>query len=95
MAVGLAADEEEVLEPVEEPVADGEPFVAVALLDAEVDELEPTPVFATTTPPATVAGLVLFPALAAAAAKAAKVLFDLGSLMTPTIPDWQCRAWAQ
>jgi hypothetical protein len=46
-------------------------------------------VFQTTRPPPTVAGVVEFPAFAAFAANTAKVLPDAGSLMTPTIPDWQ------
>jgi hypothetical protein len=88
LAVGVGGDDEEILVPVEEPVADGEP-VAVAVLDAE--KLLAAG-FAAITPPQTRLGLVLFPAFFAAAANAANVLFDLGSLMTPTIPVWQCLA---
>lgn len=45
--------------------------------------------FAAKTPPAILAGVVEFPAFAAFAAKTVKVFPDCGSLMTPTIPDWQ------
>jgi hypothetical protein len=88
---------EDVLEGTEEAVGaealelPGLPYTYVGeLVDAEPVEVELEFVFATTTPPPTVPGVVEFPVFAAFAANTAKVLPDAGSLMTPTIPDWQC-----
>jgi hypothetical protein len=69
--------------------------VAVLLgaeLDAELIEVELEFGFGTRAPPTPLAvtGVVEFPVFAAFAANLAKVLPDAGSLMTPTIPDWQC-----
>jgi hypothetical protein len=97
LAVAIAEAEAEVLDGAEEE--EGEPvlplpgwlYILVAELpEAELVAVELDPVFATTTPPPTEDGVVEFPVFAAFAANTAKVLPDAGSLMTPTIPDWQC-----
>jgi len=75
----------------------GLPYIpVVVLLGGElVAEVEFESGFATIEPPPVVGGIVEFPTFAAFAANAAKVLPDVGSLITPTIPVSQCFAWEQ
>jgi hypothetical protein len=89
LTVAVGADEVDVVEPEPAGLPYGEVPVVLTepLADEEGDAVELP--LATITPPPTVGGLVVKVVFMAFALKAARVFPDAGSLITPTIPDWQ------